>query len=251
MENSTALSNKIVLVTGATGGLGENICLALAGQGAIPVIHYNSNPIKAAELLEKIKDLGINTIAIKTDIRVEREVELMIKEIKATFGRIDGLVNNAGVLLRGFLAMQSLEKFKQAVEVNLFGNFLVLKHVSQLMINQKYGAIVNMSSAAGVVGLKGQAVYSATKAALNALTIISAKEMAAFNVRVNAVAPGFIASGMLEKATKQDEQHKEVIPLKRFGEAAEVSSVVLFLLSEAAGYMTGQILLVDGGLLIA
>lgn len=245
------LKNKIVLVTGATGGLGENICLALAAQGAIPVMHYHSNDQKASELLRKIADLGIESMCVKADIRVESEVQNMIREVREKFGRIDCLVNNAGVLSRGFLAMQSLEGYKDVVDINLFGNFLVLKHVSQLMIGQKSGTIVNMSSAAGMGGLKGQSVYSSTKGALNSLTIVLAKEMADFNVRVNAVAPGFIASGMLEKPTRQDEKHKEVIPMKRFGEASEVSSVVLFLLSGASSYMTGQVLVIDGGLLIA
>ena len=251
MKDIIDLKNKIVLVTGATGGLGEDICLALAGQGAIPIVHYNSNEVKATELLDKIKALGVETIGIKADIRVEPEVQAMIKEIKNKFGRLDCLVNNAGVLTRGFMAMQSLQKYREAVDINLFGSFLVLKHVAQVMINQKHGSVVNMSSAAGIGGLKGQGVYSSTKGALNSMTIVMAKEMADFNVRVNAVAPGFIASGMLENATRQDEKHKEVIPLKRFGKASEVSSVVLFLLSDAASYMTGQILVIDGGLLVA
>lgn len=251
MDPIIELKDKVILVTGATGGLGENICMSLAAQGATPVIHYHSNDAKAAELLQKIKDCGIDTICIKADIRVEEEVQGMIKQIKTKFGKIDCLVNNAGILSRGFLAMQSLENYKEVVDINLFGNFLVLKHVSQLMINQRSGTIVNMSSAAGMGGLKGQSVYSSTKGALNAMTIVLAKEMADFNVRVNAVAPGFIASGMLEKPTKNDEKHKEAIPMKRFGKAAEVSSVVLFLLSDAASYMTGQILVIDGGLLIA
>ena len=245
------LKDKVVLVTGATGGLGKNICISLAECGAIPVIHYNSNSEKAENLVKEINAYGIDTLSIKADIRVESEVKAMTKTITEKFGRIDCLVNNAGILLRGFLAMQSLEKYKEAIDINLLGNFLVSKYVTQVMISQKYGSIVNMSSAAGMGGLKGQGVYSSTKGGLNSLTIVMAKEMADFNVRVNAVAPGFISSGMLEKATKQDETYKEIIPLKRFGEASEVSSVVLFLLSDAASYMTGQVLVIDGGLLIS
>jgi 3-oxoacyl-[acyl-carrier protein] reductase len=251
MADLFGLEGKVILVTGGTGGLGEDICMTLASQGAIPVIHYNSNTEKANSLVEKIRLMGVDTICIKSDIRVEAEVKEMVAAVKNRFGKIDGLVNNAGVLLRGFIAMQSLEKYREVVDINLFGNYLVLKHVAQVMISQKFGAIVNVSSAAGFGGLKGQSVYSSTKGALNSITIVAAKEMADFNVRVNAVAPGFIDSGMLEKATKQDEKHKEFIPMKRFGKASEVSSVVLFLLSEAAGYMTGQILIIDGGLLIA
>ncbi|MGV4413947.1 SDR family NAD(P)-dependent oxidoreductase [Chryseobacterium sp. T1] len=251
MENIIDLKNKVVLVTEATGGLGQNICISLAQCGAIPIIHYNSNSQEADNLVEKIKAFGIDTLSIQADIRIENEVKVLTKTIVEKFGRIDCLVNNAGILLRGFLAMQSLEKYKDAVDINLLGNFLVSKYVTQVMINQKYGSIVNVSSAAGMGGLKGQGVYSSTKGALNSLTVVMAKEMSDFNVRVNAVAPGFIASGMLKKATKQDEKYKEIIPLKRFGEAAEVSSVVLFLLSDAASYMTGQVLVIDGGLLIS
>lgn len=251
MKEIVNLKDKIVLVTGATGGLGEALCLMLAEHGAIPVVHYNSSPDKAVVLLDKIKSFGVESISIQADIRLESEVQSMVKQIKDHFGKIDCLVNNAGVLSRGFLAMQSLDKYKDAIDINLIGNFLVIKHVAQLMISQRYGSVVNMSSAAGIGGLKGQGVYSSTKGALNSLTVVLAKEMADFNVRVNAVAPGFIASGMLEKATKQDEKFKEVIPLKRFGQAEEVSSVVLFLLSDAASYVTGQVLVIDGGLLIS
>ncbi len=251
MNTIIDVKDKVVLVTGATGGIGTDICLKLAENGAIPVLHYNSNKDKADALVADIKALGIDTVAYKANITQEDEVKQMIKAIKEHFGRIDSLVNNAGILVRGFIAMQSLEKYKNAVDINLLGNFLVLKHVAAVMIGQKHGSIVNVSSAASMGGLKGQSVYSSTKGALNSLTQVAAKEMADFNVRVNAVAPGFIATGMLENATKQDEGYKEVIPLKRFGTSEEVSSVVLFLLSDAAGYMTGQVLLIDGGLLIA
>ena len=251
MKNIINLENKIVLVTGATGGIGKTISLALAEQGAIPIIHYNSNEKKAFQLLQEINDIGVQSITIRADIRQEDEVKQMIQSIKEKYGRIDCLVNNAGILVRGFIAMQSLDKYKNAIDINLLGNFLVLKHVSMMMIRQKYGTVVNVSSAAGLGGLKGQSVYSSTKGALNSLTLVAAKEMADFNVRVNAVAPGFISTGMLDNATKQDYKHKEIIPMKRFGTAEEVSSVVLFLLSNASSYMTGQILLIDGGLLIA
>ena len=251
MNTIIDLKDKVVLVTGATGGIGADICLNLAASGAIPVLHYNSNKEKADSLLAEIKAMGIDTVAYQANITQEDEVKAMVKAIKTHFGRIDSLVNNAGILVRGFIAMQSLEKYKNAIDINLLGNFLVLKHVSLVMIGQKYGSVVNVSSAASMGGLKGQSVYSSTKGALNSLTQVAAKEMADFNIRVNAIAPGFIATGMLENATKQDEGYKEVIPLKRFGTSKEVSSVVLFLLSEAAGYMTGQVLLIDGGLLIA
>lgn len=251
MKNFINIENKIVLVTGATGGIGKAIIHELLEYNAIPVIHYNSNEEEATSLIELAKEKGIDAISIKADIRNEDDVKVMVKKIKEKYGRIDFLVNNAGILLRGFLAMQSLERFKNAIDINLLGNFLVLKHVSLLMMNQKFGSIVNVSSAAGMGGLKGQAVYSSTKGALNSLTIVAAKELADYNIRVNAIAPGFISTGMLEKATDEDEKFKGLIPLKRFGKAEEVACFVLFLLSDASSYMTGQILIIDGGLLIA
>ncbi len=251
MLNATNVKDKVVLVTGATGGIGRQICITLAKHQAIPIIHYNSNIERADAILNEISDLGITSMKVKADIRKEDEVKKLIKTIREAYGRIDALVNNAGILVRGFVAMQSLSKFQNALDINLLGNFLVLKHVSAVMISQKYGSIVNVSSAAGMGGLKGQSVYSSTKGALNSLTMVAAKEMADFNIRVNAVAPGFIATGMLENATKNDLEHTEMIPMKRFGTAEEVASVVLFLLSDAASYMTGQVLVIDGGLLIA
>jgi 3-oxoacyl-[acyl-carrier protein] reductase len=251
MKNLIELRNKVILVTGATGGIGQEICLALAKQGAIPIIHYHSNKEKADLLQKEIKELGIDSLAFQADIRDEQQVKALVKSIKNKYLQLDGLVNNAGVLVRGFIVMQSLDKFKNTLDINLLGNFLILKHVCALMINQKHGSIVNISSAAGKGGLKGQSVYSSTKGALNSLTIVAAKEMAEFNIRVNAVSPGFISTGMLEKATEQDNKHKDIIPLKRFGNSSEVSSVVLFLLSNASSYMTGQNLLIDGGLLMS
>ena len=161
------------------------------------------------------------------------------------------MVNNSGILQRGFLTLLTKEKFQESIDVNLLGNFLVLKHVSSQMISKKSGTIVNVSSAAGVQGIIGQSVYSSTKAGLNAITVVAAKELAGFNIRVNAVAPGFIATGMLEKPNEKDLKYNEFIPLKRFGEASEVASVVAFLLSSASSYMTGQVIVIDGGLLIS
>ena len=248
MLNATNVKDKVVLVTGATGGIGRQICITLAKHQAIPIIHYNSNIERADAILNEISDLGITSMKVKADIRKEDEVKKLIKTIREAYGRIDALVNNAGILVRGFVAMQSLSKFQNALDINLLGNFLVLKHVSAVMISQKYGSIVNVSSAAGMGGLKGQSVYSSTKGALNSLTMVAAKEMADFNIRVNAVAPGFIATGMLENATKNDLEHTEMIPMKRFGTVQDVAKCIVFLASDEANYITGQTISVDGGL---
>jgi len=251
MNNLVDIENKVILVTGASGGIGKAVSLILSQCNAIPVLHYNKNIDEVSELNKQITDNGGQCFIVQADVRNEEEVKIMVKQIVEKYGRIDGLVNNAGILLRSFIALQTVDKFRNIIDINLIGNFIVLKHVCSQMIRQKYGAIVNMSSAAGMGGLKGQAAYSSTKGGLNALNIVSAKELADFNIRVNAVSPGFIATGMLDNTTEMDEKYKEVIPMKRFGKAQEVATVVAFLLSDAASYITGQNILIDGGLLIS
>jgi 3-oxoacyl-[acyl-carrier protein] reductase len=245
------LKDKIILVTGASGGLGSTICKHIANEGGIPIIHYNSNADAANALCSEIIESGGKAFTIKFDIQDEAEVKKAIAEIKKTHTRIDGLVNNAGVLTRGFIPTHPIERFEQVVKINLTGNFCVLKHISLLMMNQKAGTIVNVSSLAGTLGLVGQAAYSSSKAGLNALTIVSAKEMAPYNIRVNGIAPGYIDAGMLKNKTNKDEEHKDAIPMKRFGKDSEVADLVIFLLSEKSSYITGQTVIIDGGLSIS
>lgn len=248
--SALSLQDKIILVTGASGGMGRGIVQYISKLGAHVVMHYNTNAESVEKLKEEITQTGGRCDTIRGNIIEEADVKAMFDTIKEKCGRLDGLVNNAGILTRGFLSMLSLDTFKKSVDINLLGNFLVLKTASMLMIESKRGAIVNISSAAGFQGLKGQGAYSATKAALNNLTIIAAKELANFNIRVNGVAPGYINTGMLEKKTKNDEKYIGSIPMKRFGTTDEVAASVAFFLSDMSSYITGQTLIIDGGLLI-
>jgi 3-oxoacyl-[acyl-carrier protein] reductase len=246
-----SLKGKKILITGASGGIGKAVSKAIAHQGGLPIMHYNSNFGSIKGCLEELTSQGLTADSIQFNINDEDEVKRKIAELKKRHGTIDGLVNNAGILSRGFVATQSLNVFRDVINTNLIGNFTVLKYVSQLMISQKNGNIVNVSSLAGTMGLKGQSAYSASKAGMNALTTVSAKELAAYQIRVNSVAPGYIQTGMLEKPTENDQKYQEVIPLMRFGRDCEVASTIVFLLSEASSYITGQSIIIDGGLSIA
>lgn len=245
------LRRKKILVTGASGGIGMAISKRIIECNGIPIMHYNKNQEKVLSFVEKSRKEEKEVYAVQFDICDEAAVKLSIKGLKRDFCTIDGLINNAGILSRGFIPTHSMNTLKQVINTNMLGNFCVMKHVSQLMMTQKYGNIINMSSLAGSMGLKGQAAYSMSKAGINALTRIAAKELASYNIRVNAVAPGYVQTGMLENPTENDKAYMEQIPLKRFAQDYEIADAVIFLLSDASNYITGQSLIIDGGLSIS
>ncbi len=249
--NPLDLKQKKILITGSSGGIGSTIARYIGLLNGFPILHYNKNTESIASLEKFFAEKNIKYDSIQFDIKEESDIKDKIKQIKLKYNEIDGLVNNAGILMRSFIPTHSIEKFTEVLDINLIGNFCVLKYVSQLMINQKFGNVVNISSVAGIVGLEGQSAYSASKAGLIAVTQIAARELAKHNIRVNSVAPGYIKAGMLKDPTEKDLFHIERIPLGRFGEADEVALAVAFLLSDASSYITGQAIIIDGGLSIA
>ncbi|KXZ14917.1 beta-ketoacyl-ACP reductase [Bacillus nakamurai] len=245
------LNEKTAVVTGASRGIGRAIALDLAKNGANVVVNYSGNEAKANEVVDEIKSLGRNAIAVKADVSNPEEVQNMMKEAIAEFSSIDILVNNAGITKDNLLMRMKENEWDDVININLKGVFNCTKAVTRQMMKQRSGRIINVSSIVGVSGNPGQANYVAAKAGVIGLTKSSAKELASRNITVNAIAPGFISTDMTDKLSKevQDEMLKQ-IPLARFGDPGDVSSVVTFLASEGARYMTGQTLHIDGGMVM-
>ncbi len=244
------LAGRCVLLTGASGGLGRALAEHLAERGVRLVLQYRSREDETRALAESLGQRGAETLAARADLRQEHQVQALVKAAVERFGRIDGLVNGAGVLPRGRLVMQSIDALRETFETNLVGAFCAMKHVGRQMVAQRSGAIVNVSSAVAFQGIVGSAAYAASKAALNALTVVAAKELAPLGIRVNAVAPGFLATGMMEGDAGNADFLRRV-PLGRFGRPEEIAPAVAYLLSDASSFMIGQTLVLDGGMLIS
>ena len=243
------LQGKCAVITGASRGIGREIALRYAKEGANIVLNYRNSEKEALELKEELDKLGSNTLIVKANVSKFEEAEKLIKEAKEAFGRVDILVNNAGITKDNLIMRMKEEDFDSVIDVNLKGAFNCLKAVTPIMIRQKSGKIINMSSVVGVIGNAGQVNYSASKAGLIGMTKSLAREIGGKNINVNAIAPGFIDTDMTRVLS--DDQKKNIIsqvPLKRFGHVEDIANLALFLGSDQSNYITGQVIHVDGGM---
>ena len=246
----TEFDGRIALVTGASRGIGAAIAFNLAMAGAKVGVNYNTSRESAEKVVEKITQGGGEAFLVEGNVSEEASAEAAVKQLISQCGQIDILVNNAGINRDRLLMRMKIEDWDEVLDVNLRGTFLCSKLVMPQMIKQRKGRIVNISSVVGLSGNPGQANYAAAKAGLIGFTKAVAREVASRNVTVNAVAPGFIATGMVEELTEDTQkQILDKIPMGRFGSAEDVSQAVLFLCGDGASYITGQVITIDGGLI--
>ena len=245
-------NGKTVLVTGATRGIGKEIVFSMAQEGYDVAINYRSKTEEIENLKAQIeKEYSVKCALVQGDVSNFEEAEKMVKETIEQLGKIDVLVNNAGITKDGLLMRMAKEDFESVIDINLMGTFNVTRNVIPLMVKQKSGRVINISSVVGVAGNAGQTNYSASKAGIIGFTKSLAREVASHNILVNAVAPGFIATDMTSVLNDtQKENISTQIPLKRMGEAKDVANLVKFLASEQASYITGQVINVDGGMVM-
>ena len=245
------LTGKVALVTGASRGIGQATAIELAKAGADVVVNFIGNEAVAQETVEKIEALGRKAIKIKANVGDADDVQAMVDEAIATFAHIDILVNNAGITRDGLLIRMKDSDWDEVLNINLKGVYLVTKAVAKLMVKQRAGRIINMTSVSGVTGNIGQANYAAAKAGVIGFTKTCAKELAARGITVNAVAPGFIETAMTDVLPEKiKEGIAATVPFGRMGQPEEIASVVTFLASDFASYITGQVLNVDGGMVM-
>lgn len=245
------LEGKAALVTGASRGIGREIAFELAREGASVAVNYAGSEAKALELVDEIKAMGRDAFAIQADVSNSDSVTDMVKETVERFGKLDILVNNAGITKDNLLMRMKESEWDDVININLKGVFLSTKAVTRQMMKQRSGRIINISSIVGVSGNAGQANYVAAKSGVIGLTKTAAKELSSRGITVNAIAPGFITTDMTDKLNEEVKAEMlKQIPLARFGEPKDIARTVVFLASEDSGYMTGQTLHVDGGMVM-
>ncbi|MFP4101355.1 3-oxoacyl-[acyl-carrier-protein] reductase [Coleofasciculus sp.] len=249
-QTSAQLRDRVAIVTGASRGIGRAVALTLAAEGAKVVVNYASSSGAADEVVAGITEAGGDAIALQADVSKLEEVETLVKETKDKFGRLDVLVNNAGITRDTLLMRMKPDDWQAVIDLNLTGVFFCTRAASKIMLKQKSGRIINIASVAGQMGNPGQANYSAAKAGVIGFTKTVAKELAPRGITVNAVAPGFIETDMTKEIKSED--IIKYIPLGRYGKPEEIAGMVRFLAADpAAAYITGQVFNVDGGMVMA
>ena len=245
------LNGKVALVTGASRGIGAAIASKLASLGCDVAINYAGNIQKAEETLNAVKAYGVNAQIYQANVANYEEVEAMTKQIIKDFGHLDIIINNAGITSDNLMMRMDQDSFDSVIDVNLKGTWNVFKSITRPILKQRSGVIINLSSVVGINGNVGQVNYAASKAGVIGLTKSLAKEFASRNIRVNAVAPGYVKSDMTAKLSEEiTEKVLENIPLGQLGEVEDIANAVAFLVSDEARYITGQVLVVDGGMAI-
>lgn len=245
------LDGKVAVVTGGSRGIGKTIALMLAKEGAKVAINYARSDELALKVKEEIEALGQEAMIFKADVSNEESVKEFVKSVKEAYGQVDILVNNAGITKDGLVLRMKEEDFSRVIDINLKGTFLCSKHFGKMMTKARQGKIVNISSVVGVMGNAGQANYAASKAGVIGLTKSLAKEFGIRNINVNAIAPGFIETEMTSELSQEvKENYTKAIPLGYYGQPEEVAKCVVFLSSSDSTYITGQVIHVDGGMVM-
>lgn len=243
------LEGKVAIVTGASRGIGRQIALFMAREGAAVIVNYNGSAARAEEVVQEIRNAGGQAEAVQCNVSDYEKAQELINYVIGQYKRVDILINNAGITRDNLLMKMSEEEFDAVIDTNLKGAFNCTKHVSRQMLRQKSGRIINISSVSGVMGNAGQANYCASKAGLIGLTKSVARELGSRGITVNAIAPGFIDTEMTSVLSEDVKKAMgEQIPLRRFGRPEDVAEAAVFLASDKAAYITGQVLCVDGGM---
>lgn len=241
------LSGKVILITGASRGIGRATAVLAASHHAHVIVNYLHHTKEAEDLVQEIKGQGFSASKVCCDVSNQNDVGMMFKNVQEKFGRLDILVNNAGIMKNSLLMMTKVEEYQAVMDINCKGVFLCTQHAAKIMMRQKSGKIINLSSIVGIFGNKGQVAYASSKSFVLGLTKSSAKELGPFNITVNAVAPGFIETD-LQSATRPEVRAEFLknIALGRFGKPEDVAKVILFLSSDLSDYVSGQVISVDG-----
>ena len=243
------LENKVALITGAGRGIGRAIAVALAKEGAQVIINYNGSEKKALEVKQLIEEQGGKAVTCQCDVSDFTDCEKMIRDVVAEFEHLDILVNNAGITRDGLIMKMKEEDFDAVLNINLKGTFNTIRHSARQMLKQRSGKIINISSVSGILGNPGQANYAASKAGVIGLTKTMARELGSRGITVNAIAPGFVDTEMTEVLgdSVKEAACRQII-LGRFGKPEDIANTAVFLASEKADYITGQVISVDGGM---